>query len=133
MKNFLVTGISCLVMLLVINCATGNKYADVKKLLLDYIAATNALEKSLAPGIEGKVVAQALTDYTTIMKELSPKLRELSQKYPELDKTPPADLQDLMTQYKQSADAFTRIFEKLMVYMNDPAVIQAIQDMQTIK
>jgi hypothetical protein len=111
----------------------GDKYGDVKQLLTDYINMTDVLNKSLDDAKDNKAVVAALNNYTVKMKEISPRMESMAEKYPDLDKNTPAELKDLMTKFEESTGSYQNIFAKIMNYMSDPEVMQAVTDLTNVQ
>jgi hypothetical protein len=103
---------------------------ETKTLLQDYLTATNTLNDSIYPNADSKAVGQAIKEYSTKMKEYSPKLQSLRANHADFLAHPPADVKQLVTDYEASGETLKSIFTKLVPYMQDPVVVEAIQHMQ---
>lgn len=148
MQKFIFISMICLVLLLTFGCtpknannannaANTNTSANsgpldvtaTKTLLTDYLAVTNALDKAVQPNADPKVVGQALVEYTTKMKEYSPKLKDLTGNHNDFIINPPEDMKQLVADYQATAQTLERIFTHLAPYMQDPVVKEAISNL----
>ena len=108
----------------------GGKYAEVKDLLKEYMVATTDYVKAMESAADGKAVAKAMIEYGKKMKDLEPKLDEMQDKYPELgEEEPPAELKDLMAEFGNIEQHLEPAMKKMMEYMTDPDVLEAIEKM----
>jgi hypothetical protein len=121
----------CVSIFFMAGCGT-DKYADVKKVLNEYIALNDTLGKALESAKDGKAVAAALKVFVASAKTLGPTVEQLSTKYPELDTNPPAELKAIMEKMEKSNENMGTIFNKLGDYMNDEDVMKVLAELQTM-
>ncbi|RPJ06554.1 MAG: hypothetical protein EHM28_09885 [Spirochaetaceae bacterium] len=137
MKNRMMTMVVIAIVLaaaVVMMSCGGEKYADVKKLMAEGIAANDAFLKAINAAADGKAAAAALTAYAQSMKTLSPQIEGLDKKYPELGKNPPKELEELSTKFeKSSMDTLQAIMTKMSAFAGDPEVAKAMEAFETGK
>jgi hypothetical protein len=121
----------CVSIFLMAGCG-ADKYADVKKVLNDYIALNDTLGKSLESAKDAKAVAAALKTFVTSAKTLGPTVEKLSTKYPELDSNPPEELKTLLDKMQKSNERMGTIFNGLGEYLNDDAVKEVLGELRTM-
>jgi hypothetical protein len=117
------------VAIIVMSCAK-DKYAEVRTLLNDYITMTGDLDKAIDSAKSGKEVAVALRAYIAKVKVLGPQVESLPEKYPELENDPPADLKELIASFESATSGMGQVFGKLMAYMEDEAVVEALEELE---
>ncbi|MDA3896360.1 MAG: hypothetical protein PF482_09455 [Desulfobacteraceae bacterium] len=126
MKKTLIVLLSFL-MIAVIGC--GGKYSDavaVNESFLDaMIDYTDSLEKSDTAG----KVADAMNEFADRMEVLGPKMKKISEKYPELKdpENQPEEFKQLRQKSDEMEKHFAGSFMKTMKYMGDPEVRKAQQ------
>ncbi len=111
---------------LVLGCG-GGQYADVIKINHQFIAAMEDFSVA-ANGVENaKGAAAALNDMADTMEILMPKMKALSEKYPELQKQEelPEKLQALQDEAAAAGQKFSQSLMRLMPYMGNPDVQKA--------
>ncbi|MBN2442621.1 MAG: hypothetical protein JXJ04_14800 [Spirochaetales bacterium] len=122
--------ISCFILTF---CSGGSKYGEVKKLLNEYITASNKLNKTFDSAKDGKTVAKGLTEYIKVMKDLSPRIEALPEKYPELEDEPPEELKELVLEFETSMKTLFTIIQKAMEFADDPDVMKALGEFENIQ
>jgi len=129
MKKMLMCAVAGAV-ILVAGCG-GGKYADVKKVMKEMNTANAEATAALEKAATGKEVAAALNVYTDSMAKQMPKMKELSDKYPELkNPTPPEELKPLQEESAAIGKKFGEAMTKqMMKYMNDADVKAAMERM----
>ncbi len=125
MKKVLVAVVVLLVGLVVSGC--GSKYADVKKTNTKFAKATEAYVADLEKADDAKSVAKAINGYADEMEVFWPKMKALSEKYPELQdpNNVPKQIQASQKESEASGKKMAATFMKLMPYMTDPEVRKA--------
>lgn len=109
-------------------CSGGGKYAEVKTLLDKQVAVMEDYVTSLEKAGSAKDVADAINRYAVASKDLMPRMKALSEKYPEMgqEKEPPAELKPLMEKLKDLGMRMGQASMKAFQYMSDP-LVQAAQ------
>jgi len=119
----LITGVA-----LILSCGSQAKYADVTKLMNEAVSANETFKKAMDSAADGKAVAAAITAYATTMKTLGPKIEGMDKTYPELEKNPPKELQELSVKFeKSSMEAIEALMAKASTFATDPDVAKALQ------
>ncbi len=118
--------------LVIFTACGGGKYADVKQVLSQYVGLNETLYKELDSAKDGNAVAAAIKSYVAKAKELVPTMQKLSEKYPELNDNPPQELKEIVEKMEKSNESMSGMFDKLSVYANDAAVIEAIGELQNM-
>ncbi len=125
MRNLLAMVVIMGLVGLVIGC--GGKYADVievnqayVQLLSDYIEAVDKVENAAD-------AAAAINGLADGMEELTPKMKAMSEKYPNLQDAEdlPEALQKTNEEMNRVSEDFGSTFMKLMPYMSDAKVQKA--------
>jgi uncharacterized protein YjgD (DUF1641 family) len=99
---------------------------DYTKVMDDYIAKLDESENA-------KDVVKAMDSFTGQMEKLAPKIKKMSDKYPELNdqNNTPEELKDLQVKAEASGQKIAGAMMKIMPYMNDPEVQKAMERMNT--
>lgn len=113
-------------------CGGGGKYADMKPIVKDMNKAAESFIQDMENADNAEKVAAALTDYTQAMGKLQPKMKEMEEKYPELQNmsAPPPELGE---DAKKLTDLMMKVgtaMMKAMQYADDPAVQKAQEALQ---
>jgi hypothetical protein len=125
MKSALVAVVGLLAVTFTLTgCA--DKYADVKKSQSEFVKITNAYVADLDKVSSAKSAAKAMNNYADQLEKLMPKMKQLSEKYPEIkDSKVPSELMEMEKETEAAAFKMAGSFMKLMPYMNDPKVMEA--------
>lgn len=116
-------------LLVVVFIGCGGKYSDAVEVneafldvMLDY---TDGLEKADNAG----KIAEAMNEFADRMTVLGPRMKKISEKYPQLkdEKNQPEELKKLRKKGDELEKKFSESFMKTMQYMNDPEVQKAQQ------
>ena len=104
-----------------------DKYDKVVEVNDQFVSVTQEYIDGLNKAESGKDIAKAMNKYADEFKKLGPKMKEISEKYPEL-----MTAKDLPEKIKQSQAKATQIgmdlassFMKTMKYLADPEVVAA--------
>jgi hypothetical protein len=132
MKSALVAVVGLLAVTFTLTgCA--DKYADVKKSQSEFVKITNAYVADLDKVSSAKSAAKAMNNYADQLEKLMPKMKQLSEKYPEIkDSKVPSELMEMEKETEAAAFKMAGSFMKLMPYMNDPKVMEAQQRMASV-
>jgi hypothetical protein len=132
MKSALVAVVGLLAVTFTLTgCA--DKYADVKKSQSEFVKITNAYVADLDKVSSAKGAAKAMNNYADQLEKLMPKMKQLSEKYPEIkDSKVPSELMEMEKETEAAAFKMAGSFMKLMPYMNDPKVMEAQQRMASV-
>lgn len=112
---------------LVVLTGCGGKYADLIDANHQFIGAMEKFAAAMDRVENAEEAAVALNNMAGTMETLMPKMKALSEKYPELQNQEalPEKLATLEDEAKAAGQKFSQSMMKLMPYMQDPAVQQA--------
>ena len=133
MKKGLVLPFLCaLAVLLLIAGCTGSKYADAKKVNKEYMALVQGYIEDLDKTENAQDAAKAINRFADGMKALWPKMKALSEKYPELkdQNNIPEELKEMQAEAAEVGKKMGSSMMKLMPYMQDPEVQKAQKRLQ---
>jgi hypothetical protein len=105
----------------------GGKYDEVVPLMDKMVKGLEKFVNDLEKAGSATAVAAALDSYSDFMIKISPKVKELSQKFPELDneENTPEELKP----FKETMDKLTQklagLYAKIQQYLKDPIVEKA--------
>ena len=110
---------------LIIGC--GGKYSDAKKLNEELLDIMEDFIADIEKADNAKDAAKAINRYADGLEDLWPRMKEISEKYPELvDKSnPPEELKECQERADEMSKEMAGGAMKLMVYMKDPEVRKA--------
>jgi hypothetical protein len=134
MKKGLVLPFLCAlaVFLLIAGCA--GKYDDAKKANKEYMALVQGYIDDLDKTESAQDAAKAINRFADGMEALWPKMKALSEKYPEL-KDPnniPEELKEMQAEAAEVGRKIGGSMMKLMPHMQDPEVQKAQKRLQGI-
>lgn len=129
MKRLMTVAVCVLALVLVTGC--GGKYSDVEKINEEYVGIVEGYIADLDKADDADEVVKAMNSFTDDLEVLWPKMRELADKYPELENE-----EDLPEELKESQDRAEEVgakmatsFMKIMKYMDNPDVMAAQERM----
>jgi hypothetical protein len=107
----------------------GGKYDEVLPVMDKMIKGFEQFVINLEKADSAAAVAGALDGYSDFMVKIGPQLKELSQKFPELDndENTPVELKPFQEKMEQLAQKLAGLFTKIQQYMKDPVVEQAFK------
>ncbi len=110
------------------------KYADVKKVNREYSEVVQQYVDDLERTENAQDAAKAVNRFADGMEDLWPRMRALSEKYPELRdrKDLPEELKEMQAQSQEMGKKMGAAMTKLMPYMTDPEVQKAQKRLQGI-
>jgi len=120
------------VLLLIAGCAGKGKYADAKKVNKQYMTLVQGYMNDLDKTESAQDAAKAINRFADGMQSLWPKMKALSEKYPEL-KDPnniPEELKEMQAEAAEVGKKMGGSMMKLMPYMQDPEVQKAQKRLQ---
>ena len=134
MKRRVLILVACLAGMLFLCVGCGNKYSEVEKLNKEFIELTEEYVADLDKADDAKDVAKAINRYADGMEDLWPKMRAISEKYPELKdrNNPPEELKESQKKAEEVGIKMAGTMRKVMPYMRDPAVRKAQQRIQAV-
>jgi hypothetical protein len=108
----------------------GGKYDDVESTLTDYADAMEDYVAQMDQAESSDAVVKAMKGYTEKMKALAPRLKEMSEKFPELasGKDFPKELEKVSQRMADMGQKVQTAMMKSMKYMMDPDVQQALTE-----
>jgi hypothetical protein len=107
----------------------GGKYDEIVPLMDKMVKNLEKFINDLEKAGNAAAVAAALDGYSDFMIKIGPKLKELSKKYPELDKE--ENTPEKLKPFEEKMDKLTiklaGLYAKIQQYMKDPAVEKAFK------
>lgn len=133
-KNIMMTLICFIGFFLMLTGCGGGKYGDVLKLNQEYMDLMETYITDLEKADNTKEIAKAMNNFADGLEILMPKMKKLSEKYPELkDKdNPPEELKESQKEAEELGEKIVGSFMKIMPYMEDPEVQKAQQRLSMI-
>jgi diaminopimelate decarboxylase len=130
-KRYLLVGLACVGLLLVIGCGKTD-YKDFVKVNTQFIDAMDEYTSNMDQANDAASIADATNQFADPMEKLAPEMKKIRGKYPQLrDKTKiPEELRSLNERAKQVALKFPQTLMKPMQYAHDPDVMAAVQRLQ---
>lgn len=118
------------VLLLIAGCA--GKYADAKKVNKEYMALIQGYMDDLDKTQSAQDAAKAINRFADGMQDLWPKMKALTEKYPELTdrNNIPEELKEMQAEAEEVGKKMGGSMMKLMPYMQDPEVQKAQKRLQ---
>ncbi len=122
---------TCLFVGLILVTGCGGKYDDFKKVNADYVGMVEDYIADLEKADNKDDVIKAMNNFTDDLEVLWPRMRELAEKYPELENEAelPEDLKETQKATEEVGAKMGGSFTKIMQYMSDPDVMAAQQRM----
>ncbi len=110
---------------MIIGC--GGKYSEAEKLNKEYLALMEDYIANIDKADNAKDAATAMNRFADGMEDLMPKMRKLSEKYPELKdrSNPPEELKETQEKAEAMGQKMVGAMVKMMPYMMDPEVLNA--------
>lgn len=126
----LMTLVACLLALVLVT-GCGGKYSDVEKINEEYVEIVENYISALDKADDSESVVKAMNNFTDELEVLWPKMRELAEKYPELENQEnlPEELKKSQKRAEEVGAKMAGSFMKLMKYMDDPDVMAAQERM----
>jgi len=117
----------CVLLAAIVVSGCGGKYGDVKKLQGEFGEATEAYVADLEKADDAKSVAKAMNSFADEMEVLWPKMRAISEKYPELEdqENPPKELEASQAEAEAAGKKMAGTFMKIMPHMTNAEVRDA--------
>ena len=124
----------CLILLVVLIGCGGSRYADVIKLNQEYIGLIETYVADIDKAGSAKAVAKAMNKYADGLEKVWPRMKAVSEKYPELkDKNnPPEEIKASQKEAESWGMKMGATFRKVMPYMSDPDVKKAQERISAI-
>jgi hypothetical protein len=132
MKKSLLIPFVCALAIPLLMAGCGGKYADAKKVNNEYIELMQRYIDDLDKTENAKQAADAIRRFADGMEKLWPRMRELSEKYPELKDTnnPPEELMETQAKAQEMGKKMAGAMMKIMPYLSDPEVREAQKRLQ---
>ena len=132
MKKGLFLPLLCALAVLLLIAGCAGKYADAKKVNKEYMALIRGYIDDLDKTENAQDAAKAINRFADGMQDLWPKMKALSEKYPELRDRDnvPEELRELQAEAEEVAKKMGSAMRKLMPYMQDPEVQKAQKRLQ---
>jgi len=105
----------------------GGKYDEVIPLMEKMVKGFEQFVTALEKAGSADAVAAALNGYSDFMIKISPEIKELSQKFPELDndENNPEELKPFKDKMDKLSQKLAGLFAKIQEYLQDPVVEKA--------
>ena len=134
MEKRLVLRCLCVLAVSLLMAGCGGKYADAKKVNKEYMDLVKGYIDDLDKAESAKDAAKAIDRFADGMQALWPKMKALSEKYPELKdrNSVPEELKETQEEAAEMGKKMGNSMMKLMPYMNDPDVQKAQKRLQEI-
>lgn len=128
----LFTLLTILVFLSMMFACGGGKYADAKKVMGKFISITNDFASDMEKADDADSTAAAINAYADGMSALSPEMKKIQEKYPEIkdQKNPPEELKELAGQMEEIMPKMMAAMMKAAKYSQEPAVMEAQKKLQ---
>ncbi len=122
----------CLLALSFVIFGCKDKYAEAKKLNLEYVSLVQEYIDELDKAESAQDVAKAMDKFAEGQADIFPKMVELAEKYPELKdrKNPPEELKESQKEAEEMGKKMVGTMVKIMPYMKDPEVREAQKRLQ---
>ncbi len=118
----------CLLSLVLVSfTACKGKYADAIEANNEYLSIVEQYSKDLDKASNAEEVVVAIDLFSKNLQKIAPKLKEIQEKYPELqdpNKIPPK-LKESLKKTEVVGEEMVKSFTKLMPYLSDPKVAKA--------
>ena len=134
MKRGLFLSLLCALAVSFLIAGCGGKYADAKKVNQEYMDLVQGYVDDLDKTESAKDAAKAINRFADDMEDLWPKMKALSEKYPELKdrNNVPEELKEMQAEAAEVGKKMGSSMMKLMPYMNDPDVQKAQKRLQEL-
>jgi len=134
MNKRVVPPLLCALAVSILMAGCGGKYADAKKVNKEYMDLVQGYVDGLDKAENAQDAAKAINRFADGMEALWPKMRALSEKYPELkDRNKvPEELKETEQEAQEMGKKMGSSMMKLMPYMNDPDVQKAQKHLQEV-
>jgi uncharacterized protein YjgD (DUF1641 family) len=134
MKKGLMLPLLCALSVLFLIAGCAGKYADAKKVNKEYMALVQGYVDDLGKTETAQDAAKAINRFADGMEALWPKMKALSEKYPELRdrNNVPEELKEMQAEAAEVGKKMGTSMMKLMPYMQDPEVQKAQKRLQEV-
>lgn len=129
----LITGVTLVLLLVTFTVSAAEKYADAKPLIKEMIKVLEKFVVSLEKADNGAAIVAALDSHTKGMTKLTPGIKEMYKKYPEMKKNDvdlPDSMKHLDKKMKELTKKFVKLYSKIRKYGEDPKVKTAMERWQ---
>jgi len=132
MKKGLLLPVLCALAVLLLFAGCAGKYDDAKKVNKEYMALVQGYVDDLEKTETAQDAAKAINRFADGMEGLWPKMKALSEKYPELKdrNNIPEELKEMQAEAAEVGKKMGNSMMKLMPYMQDPEVQKAQKRLQ---
>ena len=110
----------------------GGKYADAKKVMEDFVSATNDFVNGLEKADDAASTAAVINTYADEMKDITAEMKKIQEKYPEIkdQKNPPEELKEVVAQVEEVMPKMMGAMMKIAKYAQDEEVMAAQKKLQ---
>jgi uncharacterized protein YjgD (DUF1641 family) len=132
MKKGLFLPLLCTLAILLLISGCAGKYADAKKVNKEYMELVKGYLDDLDKTESAQDAAKAINRFADGMQDLWPKMKALTEKYPELKDRDniPEELKEMQAEAAEVGKKMGGSMMKLMPYMQDPEVQKAQKRLQ---
>lgn len=129
MKKTTMTLFAGIIAISLLSVGCGGKYSDVKKANGEFVDLVEGFSADIEEVENAEDAAEFLNQFADGLQEIMPKMREFSEKYPELegDANFPEELKEFRAETQAVAEKMSEGLMKLMKYRQDPEVMKAQQ------
>ena len=108
----------------------GSQYSDAEAVMNDKAEALKKYVGAIETADNAQAVADAIDGFTSDMKLLIPKMKEMNAKYPEIKNNleMPDELKALSEEIASLSRSLQETMMKSMQYLQDPAVQKALEE-----
>ena len=115
-------------------CRAGNKYEEARDVYEDYVPVIEKYLDTVEKTQNPKELARAINVFTDSMEGLVPKIRNLTEKYPELvnEESIPPEYADLVENANVLGGRFAMSFARIAPFLADPEVEKANERLMVV-
>ena len=120
--------------LLMLAACGSSEYGDIEEIISDQAKITEAYVTGLEEAKSAEDVADVINDFTDGMKDLIPKIKTYQETHPEIwlgGEDIPDNIKAQQERLEEISGKIQSSFMKLITYMSDPKVQEALTNMGT--
>lgn len=134
-KIGLVAFASVMALAITTSCSKAGKYADAKEAMEEMSVIFEDFSASMEKTKDAKGMAAAMDKFSAGILKMTPKLKEIEKKYPEMKSKPnevPAELKDTVKKMEAAGEKLAKAMMggDAMKYMMSPEVMESAKKMQ---
>lgn len=131
MRRKLLIGIALVGLVGLFGCGKSS-HSDFVEVNTRYIEAMDAYTTDLEKAGDAEAVAKAVNNFADQMAEIMPEMKKMHEKYADWndESKMPEEMKPLAEKAEQVAEKIPQTFMKLMPYIQNPKVMQAMERLQ---